>query len=112
MSTVYCPCCGVEVPFSIFCKQVAKRKFNRRILIEIIQRERILTTGELARKYQEESGQAISLRVLCNVLKEFRYQTLVKTKWISKGRYGATTEILPLNKTSQGHKGCLEGSKK
>jgi hypothetical protein len=90
---VTCPCCNAEIPFSLLCKQIVKRKFNRTILLNIIKKESPLTSGILAHDYHELTGDVISFRVLNNVLREFSAQGLITAKVCSKGRYGRTTVI-------------------
>jgi len=69
MVDVYCPSCGEILPFSVFAKQIAKRKHNRNLLLKIIQANGKITTGELARQYQLKSGSVVSIRHIGNILK-------------------------------------------
>ncbi len=91
---VHCPHCGAEIPYSAICKQFNyKTKYNRSILRRIIMEKRKLTTGELARRYQEVMRTHIQIRTLGYIVREFCAQGFVETRIRSNGRYGRSTEI-------------------
>jgi len=99
MVDVYCPKCGAVLPFSVFARQVAKRKHDRKLILKIIQSKREITTGELAKEYQILSGSVVSLRHIGNILREFKQQGKIETKRLKLGRYGQTTLIQAINNT-------------
>lgn len=94
MTDVYCPACGAILPFSVFAKQVAKRKHSRSLILQIIAEHDKITTGQLAMTYQSRSGEVISLRHLGNILGELERQGKIETRLIDGGRYGRTKLIL------------------
>jgi hypothetical protein len=95
---IICPCCNAEVPYSVICKQFDfKKKFNRKIILDIIKSENPTVSGVVAQRYKEITGRYLIYRTLLNILKEFRKQGLVDLKVHSKGRYGRTTIITLLN---------------
>jgi len=98
MVDVYCPKCGAILPFSVFAKQVAKRKHNRQVILRIIQKKGKITTGVLAREYQLITGSVVSLRHIRNILKDFEKMGEIMTKPQNLGRYGRTTLISAVNK--------------
>jgi len=99
MTDVYCPNCGAVLPYSVFAKQVAKRKHNRNLIVQIIERNGKITTGELAKQYQLLSGTVVSLRHVHNIIKELEEKGLVVTRPLNMGRYGKTTLIQVINNT-------------
>lgn len=90
---MYCPNCGAEIPFGYFCKQVAKRKYDRKLLLKIITSLKRTTTGEVAKKYQQTMGTPVSLRQLNNMLHDLESMGQIILVRRSLGRYGRTTEI-------------------
>jgi hypothetical protein len=93
MVNVYCPHCGQTFPYSLVARQVAKVKFNHKILTEIIKEKKQLIIGELAQQYQEKTGEAIGIRTLGYFLKKLKNAKVVQLKVISCGRYGRSTRI-------------------
>ena len=93
MVNVRCPNCGAIFPFSVFIKQVVKRKIDRDLILQIIEKHPKITTGQLWKEYQIRSGKVVTLRQVFNVVKELEKEGKVKTQLIDHGRYGRTTFI-------------------
>lgn len=91
---IYCPHCGKPFSYGIAARQAQNNvKFNRKILCEIIQEKKKLTTGELITFYKERTDQVIGVRLIGYFLRQLESEKVIRRKVVSFGRYGRTTQI-------------------